>query len=83
MSSYVEIWVAMGKFFRTEISKSLGLPYVDSTQGLQHERSQIAQKEGRFAPMYIKFDRVHLDKDGHKAVAEDLFGLLSKSDKAR
>ncbi|HAT13413.1 MAG TPA: hypothetical protein DCS91_07425 [Microcoleaceae bacterium UBA11344] len=66
-----------------EISKSLGLPYVDSTKGVQEGRSQIAQKEGRFAPMYIKFDTVHLDKDGHKAVAEDLFGLLGKSDKAR
>ncbi|WP_377480949.1 MAG: hypothetical protein P2A85_13650 [Microcoleus anatoxicus] len=62
-----------------EISKSLGLPYVDSTEGLRRGRSQIAQKEGRFAPMYIKFDRVHLDKDGHKAVAEELFKVVEKS----
>jgi lysophospholipase L1-like esterase len=66
-----------------EISKSLGLPYVDSTKGVRRGRSQIAQKEGRFAPMYIKFDTVHLDKDGHKAVAEDLFGLLGKSNQPR
>lgn len=66
-----------------EISKSLGLPYVDSTEGVRRGRSQIAQKEGRFAPMYIKFDTVHLDKDGHKAVAEDLFGLLGKSNQPR
>jgi lysophospholipase L1-like esterase len=33
--------------------------------------------------MYIKFDTVHLDKDGHKAVAEDLFGLLGKSNQPR
>lgn len=65
-----------------EISKSLGLPYVDSTQGVRRGRSQIAQKEGRFAAMYIKFDNTHLDKDGHKAVAEDLFGLLGKSKQA-
>ncbi|PSB40629.1 hypothetical protein C7B67_27935 [filamentous cyanobacterium Phorm 6] len=65
-----------------EISKSLGLPYVDSTEAVRRGRSQIAQQENRFAPMYIKFDTVHLDKDGHKAVAEDLFGLLGKSDKA-
>ncbi len=62
-----------------EISKSLGLSYVDATEGVRRGRSQIAQKEGRFAAMYIKFDNTHLDKDGHKAVAEDLFGLLSKS----
>ncbi len=62
-----------------EISKSLGLSYVDTTEGVRRGRSQIAQKEGRFAPMYIKFDNTHLDKDGHKAVAEDLFGLLGKS----
>jgi lysophospholipase L1-like esterase len=66
-----------------EISKSLGLPYVDSTEGVRRGRSQIAQKEGRFAPMYLKFDTVHLDKDGHKAVAEDLFGLLGKSNQPR
>jgi lysophospholipase L1-like esterase len=66
-----------------EISKSLGLPYVDSTQGVRRGRSQIAQKEGRFAPMYIKFDMTHLDKDGNKAVAEDLFGLLGKSNQPR
>ena len=65
-----------------EISKSLSLPYVDATEGVRRGRSQIAQKEGRFAPMYIKFDTVHLDKDGHKAVAEDLFGLLGKSKQA-
>jgi lysophospholipase L1-like esterase len=66
-----------------EISKSLGLLYVDSTEGVRRGRSQIAQKEGRFAPMYIKFDTVHLDKDGHKAVAQDLFGLLGKSNQPR
>ena len=66
-----------------EITKSLGLPYVDSTQGVRRGRSQIAQKEGRFAPMYLKFDMTHLDKDGHKAVAEDLFGLLGKSNQPR
>ncbi|MBE9185321.1 hypothetical protein IQ270_11515 [Microcoleus sp. LEGE 07076] len=65
-----------------EISKSLGLAYVDSTGGVRRGRSQITQTEGRFAPMYIKFDMVHLDKDGHKAVAEDLFGLLAKSKQA-
>ena len=62
-----------------EISKSLGLLYVDATEGVRRGRSQIAQQESRFAPMYIKFDTVHLDKDGHKAVAEDLLGLLGKS----
>lgn len=62
-----------------EISKSLGLSYVDTTEGVRRGRSQIAQKESRFAAMYIKFDNTHLDKDGHKAVAEDLFGLLGKS----
>ena len=61
-----------------EISQSLSLPYVDSTEGVRRGRSQIADEEGRFAPMYIKFDTVHLDRDGHKAVAEDLFGLLRK-----
>jgi lysophospholipase L1-like esterase len=61
-----------------EISQSLGLPYLDSTEGVRRGRSQIAEEEGRFAPMYIKFDTVHLDRDGHKAVAEDLFGLLRK-----
>ena len=66
-----------------EITKSLGLPYVDSTQGVRRGRSQIAQKEGRFAPMYIKFDMTHLDKDGNKAVAEELFGLLGKSNQPR
>lgn len=65
-----------------EISKSLGLRYVDATEGVRRGRSQIAQTEGRFAPMYIKFDAIHLDKDGHKAVAQDLFGLLGKSDQA-
>lgn len=62
------------------ISQSLGLPYVDSTEAVHRGRSRIAEEEGRFAPMYIKFDTVHLDRDGHKAVAEDLFGLLRKPD---
>lgn len=62
-----------------EISKSLGLSYVDSTEGVRRWRSQIAQKESRFAAMYIKFDPVHLDKDGHKAVAEELFKVVEKT----
>ncbi|MEG4802870.1 hypothetical protein QUB63_12425 [Microcoleus sp. ARI1-B5] len=66
-----------------EISQSLGVPYLDATEPVRRGRAQIAQKEGRSAPMYIKFDSVHLDKDGNKALAEDLFGLLSKSEKAR
>ncbi len=66
-----------------QISKSLGLPYVDSTEGVRRGRSQIAQQESRFAAMYIKFDNTHLDKDGNKAVAEDLFGLLGKSNQPR
>ena len=31
-----------------EISKSLGLSYVDTTEGVRRGRSQIAQKESRF-----------------------------------
>jgi lysophospholipase L1-like esterase len=66
-----------------EISQSLGVRYLDGTEPVRRGRSQIAEKEGRSAPMYIKFDSVHLDKDGNQAVAEGLFELVSKSEKAR
>ncbi|MEO6860193.1 MAG: hypothetical protein ABI180_01405 [Microcoleus sp.] len=46
-------------------------------------RSQIAQKEGRSAPMYIKFDSVHLDKDGNKVIAEELFNLVRPAEKGQ
>jgi lysophospholipase L1-like esterase len=50
---------------------------------LMRGRSQIAQKEGRSAPMYIKFDSVHLDKDGNKVIAEELFNLVRPAEKGQ
>ena len=51
------------------ICQSLGLPYLDATQALRQARTRIAKEENRFASMYLEFDFMHLDRDGHKAVA--------------
>jgi len=56
----------------------MGLRFVDASPALIAERARIRQLEGRFAPMYIPWDYIHLDADGQIALAGAFFDGLSK-----
>lgn len=55
------------------ICQTRGISYMKFTQTLHEKRKKIAEQEHRFAPLYVPFDFMHLDEDGHHAVAEALF----------
>jgi lysophospholipase L1-like esterase len=51
------------------LCEDLGIPFVDTQQGLQEARVAAASTGDR-PPLYIHGDYTHLDADGHAAVAE-------------
>jgi len=52
------------------ICSELGIPHVDALLAVRQLRREIEIRDHRPAPMYIPFDYAHLDRDGHRALAE-------------
>jgi lysophospholipase L1-like esterase len=58
--------------------QKLGIAYLDPTSQLRDRRQQIAKETSKFAPMYITFDMLHLDVEGHDVLARSLSNLLTR-----
>ncbi|MGD0140943.1 MAG: hypothetical protein ABSD28_18925, partial [Tepidisphaeraceae bacterium] len=60
------LWIGMVSYGHVELPLELWLVLL----AVRQLRREIEIRDHRPAPMYIPFDYAHLDRDGHRALAE-------------
>jgi lysophospholipase L1-like esterase len=62
-----------------EICKNENIQLINATNDMLLKRQEIVKERGEAAPLYLMFDYLHIDSDGHQAVAGSIVDNLKIS----